>query len=1275
MPLLLQLDIALLAASVVVSAGLLIVALGTGLQRGLNRWFTIFIATVLGWTVAMLLTRLALRFSYGSPLLLTEISVFSYALMGPCLLAFTARYAGMDRSWPDALAIATFVFVLILGFPLFAHRLFTDPRLLPNGATVQNVSPAGLAAAAVPLACMALSLCLFWVRRRTIREPFIALGSFALFAGGIVDGLAQAPYPILAFTTLVAVAIFGVGIVRRQIFNPLREVTDELRQRAERLELIARVGHRATALLDLDDLLSQAVRLIRDSFGYFSAAVLLVEEDELVLRATTLESLADGGGHRLKVGQEGITGWVAATGEPSLVADVRRDPRYVSFTGDVKTLSELAVPIRLAGRVIGVLDVQSERLGAFVELDLFTQQTVADQLAVAIGNSRLYRSVRQQAERLAAVNRVSAAVGAVLDLDTLLETVRREVSAVFQADAFFVALYDARIDELDFRIQVDEGVLEPPTREKAGGGFTSRVIREKRPLLIRDVAAELAGLPEPLLYGTGKMPRSWLGAPMVVGEELVGVVSVQTYGDRPYGEEDRLLLATLADQVAVAIENARLYEGAREELAERRRTERVLRESEQQFRNLAEQSPNMIFIYGSRRFLYANPHCETMMGWPREETCSPLFSWRRAIAPEYRTHVAEHYRGQLGGGETAPLEVALVARDGRRYECILTTSLIQYGGLRAVLGIVTDITRRKRAERFLQTLNVASLSMQQSLTPDEIFPIMLNALAGLGLSASVFLADGSGDRLAPSHLAAAGGTAFAAVSGAPGLSVAEMPVLVRVMRDAETVFADLSGAELAAWRSALAAAAGSQPGAESVQAGARMVFAPLHVGGDVFGILGVEASDLAEDEAPQTVTAFALEAAAAWWKTGLVRDLEESLGELRRTQEQLIHAQKMEAIGRLAGGISHDFNNLLTVISGYADLLADSLAADPVALADLGEIRGAIKRAAALTGRLLAFSRKQLLRPEVFDLNDVVAASEKLLRPLIGEDIELVLALTPSPGFIRADPYQLEQVVINLAVNARDAMPSGGRLCLETAAVELAADDPAVGSDLGMGSWVVLTVRDTGHGMSDEVKDHLFEPFFTTKENGKGTGLGLSTVYGIVSQTGGAIRVASVPGRGTTFTIYLPRVSGSAVLAAASETAPRRRAGAGTVLVVEDERTVRDLAVRILADAGYRVLGAPSPQEAIRIAEETAGPLDLLLTDVVMPGGINGVDLANRLVVTRPRLEVLYMSGYTEEAAIRFGVPQGEARFLAKPFLPDDLLAKVADLLEARDARSAGGGR
>jgi len=311
-----------------------------------------------------------------------------------------------------------------------------------------------------------------------------------------------------------------------------------------------------------------------------------------------------------------------------------------------------------------------------------------------------------------------------------------------------------------------------------------------------------------------------------------------------------------------------------------------------------------------------------------------------------------------------------------------------------------------------------------------------------------------------------------------------------------------------------------------------------------------------------------------------------------------------------------------------------------------------------------------VLQPKVIDLNLLITDLEKMLKRLLPEHIKLFSACQDAVWKVKVDPIQMEQVIINLAVNARDAMPAGGRRLLSTAGGERGADDPATGPDLAPGPWVVLTVRDSGHGMSDEVKGHLFEPFFTTKENGKGTGLGLSMVYGIVSQSGGAVRVASEPGSGTTFTIWLPRVSGAAVLAARRDAGPPRRAGAGTVLVVEDERTVRELAVRILGDAGYRVFDAPSPTEAVRTADEAPGPIDLLLTDVVMPGGVTGVDLASRLVATRPQLEVLYMSGYSEEAAVRFGVPRGEARFLAKPFLPDDLLAKVADLLEARDART-----
>ena len=537
-----------------------------------------------------------------------------------------------------------------------------------------------------------------------------------------------------------------------------------------------------------------------------------------------MESLAGDRTHRLKVGRDGITGWVAATGEPSLVADVQRDPRYVSFTGDAQTRSELAVPIRLGGR--GDRRARrAERAGGRLRRARRSsrQQTVADQLAVAIGNSRLYRSVRQQAERLAAVNRVSAAVGAVLDLDTLLETVRREVTAVFQADAFFVALYDQRTDELDFRIQVDEGVREPPTREKVGAGFTSRVIREKRPLLVRDVAAELAGLPEPLLYGTGKMPRSWLGAPMVVGEELVGVVSVQTYGERLYGEEDRLLLATIADQVAVAIENARLYEGAREELAERRRTERVLRESEQQFRSLAEQSPNMIFIYGSRRFLYANPHCETMMGWPREETCSPLFSWRRddrARVPRCRGRALP--RAARPAGDRA-------ARGGARRARRPALRVHPHHVADPVRGPPRG-ARDRHGHHRAQARRAVPADPQRGLARDAAVADPRRDLPHHAERAreprpvrrpcSSPTARASGSRR--SHLAAAGGTAVAAgPRSARPLRGRPARARAGAARRGDPVRGSRRARSSPRWRSALAARAGARPGARTARRGGR----------------------------------------------------------------------------------------------------------------------------------------------------------------------------------------------------------------------------------------------------------------------------------------------------------------------------------------------------------------------------------------------------------------------------------------------------------------------
>ena len=384
---------------------------------------------------------------------------------------------------------------------------------------------------------------------------------------------------------------------------------------------------------------------------------------------------------------------------------------------------------------------------------------------------------------------------------------------------------------------------------------------------------------------------------------------------------------------------------------------------------------------------------------------------------------------------------------------------------------------------------------------------------------------------------------------------------------------------------------------------------------------------------------------------------------MRELERQLLQAQKMEAVGRLAGGIAHDFNNILTAIIGYADLLGEDPATSPDARADLDEIRRAAQRAAALTRQLLAFSRQQVLEPRVFDLNGLVANLEKMLRRLIGEDVELRTALHPDLGPVRADPGQIEQVLVNLVVNARDAMPQGGKITIETDAVELDETYASQHVSVVPGSYTMLAVSDTGSGMDEATRAKIFEPFFTTKAPGQGTGLGLSTVYGIVKQSGGNIWVYSEVGRGTTFKIYLPRVT------AAAEAAPEPvvatdPGGHETILLVEDSEGVHNLAVRVLRARGYTVLTAHSGAEAETVARTHQGPIHLLLTDVVLPQ-VGGPELAKRLAAQRPQLKVLFMSGYTDNSIVHHGVLAAGVSYLQKPFTPEGLARRVREVLGA----------
>jgi two-component system cell cycle sensor histidine kinase/response regulator CckA len=384
----------------------------------------------------------------------------------------------------------------------------------------------------------------------------------------------------------------------------------------------------------------------------------------------------------------------------------------------------------------------------------------------------------------------------------------------------------------------------------------------------------------------------------------------------------------------------------------------------------------------------------------------------------------------------------------------------------------------------------------------------------------------------------------------------------------------------------------------------------------------------------------------------------------RRLEEQLRQAQKMEAIGRLAGGIAHDFNNLLSVIIGYTNLLIDQLMREDPMRAELEEVQGAANRAATLTRQLLAFSRQQVQEPKILDLNQVTAGMERMLRRLLAEDVELTLERAPRLGSIQADRGQLEQVLMNLFVNASDAMPNGGEMSIVTRDVELDPGDAARRIDVQPGSYVMLSVRDTGEGMDQATQARVFEPFFTTKSLNKGTGLGLSTVFGIVHQSGGHIVIESELGRGTTFEVYLPRVDAKPDAVGSSLPPPATLTGLETVLLVEDEEQVRGVFKTILTRNGYRVLEARDGAHALLVSERHEGVIHLLLTDIKMPR-MSGLELARLLSGTRPAMKVIYVSGYTENSKLQSGERLGVA-FLPKPITPESLLQKVRRELDRR---------
>jgi two-component system, cell cycle sensor histidine kinase and response regulator CckA len=752
----------------------------------------------------------------------------------------------------------------------------------------------------------------------------------------------------------------------------------------------------------------------------------------------------------------------------------------------------------------------------------------------------------------------------------------------------------------------------------AGRGPSGMAIRENRICVIADTAND----PQFEPWRKAALERGYaavIALPLRLAGQAFGVLAIYSEQVGSFESSEVELLTEVANNLAYGITAIRSQ-------AESRRATAALQDAERRYRQLVEQVPAISYVaepgeFG--RFHYISPQVEHILGFTAEEWMADDHTWFNVLHPEdaAKTIAAEHRRA----GELYRVEYRTRARDGRevwlRDEAVFVRD-VETGNL-LMRGLLVDITERKRAEEARRESEeryrvfVAQTSEGIYRTEhDPPVPVNLPVAEQIKLSlASGYIAE-CNDAMAKMY-----GLNEARELLGKRLSeflLADDPVTREFMEAFLT-----SGYRITDWESH-----------ERDAQGHTKIFRNTMVGIVDKGCL-----------------------VRTW---GIQRDVTARI----HLEEQLRNAQQLEAIGRLAGGVAHDFNNILSIIMGHGELLLEAVGADGRARNGLEQIRRAADRAASLTQQLLAFSRKQVLQPKVLDLNEAVADVQKMLARVIGEDIELIASLHPSLASVKADPGQVEQVLMNLAVNARDAMPHGGKLLMETSNVE-ADMELARSLDLPTGRYAMLKVTDTGHGINAEMLPHIFEPFFTTKPMGKGTGLGLATVWGIVKQSGGSIRVDSEAGHGSTFRIYLPATEGSTRKQRETIAGEKVAGGTETILIAEDEPDLRELACIFLEGYGYKVLEAASAERAIETASIFSGHIDLLLTDVIMPG-MSGRQLAENILSKRPQTKIVYMTGYTDDMVVQHKVLEPGVLLLQKPFSKFDLALKVRSALDGK---------
>ena len=859
------------------------------------------------------------------------------------------------------------------------------------------------------------------------------------------------------------------------------------------------------------------------------------------------------------------------------------------------------------------------------------------------------------------VYRIGSAIHESESTRELFARIQEELGSVIKTENFFIALYDSENDTISLPYFVDEKDQDDFDSFPAGKTLTGYVLRNDTSLLMKRHELD-EWVEQGIVDIVGTPSLVWLGVPLRVHGEVIGALVVQDYEDaEALDASDRDMLEFISGQIGFAIE--------------RKRAEEELRGSEARNRAILRAVPDIMFQLDSDGlFLSCESPRDSALALPPEAFLGKRIT--DVFPPDFSSTVLRAVRSALERQrmELLEYELAIPYPDGEvhAFECRLVPS-----GENAALSVVRDITDRRRAEKLLATLNRAALDMERTLTPDSIFAAVSSELRSVGIESALFMVDSENRSVVaryvsrPDAASEAGGTEVGADDAEASSSVTPRPraridlggspALRRAILEREAVFVD-----------DMRAATGGVSD-EVVTSTGRCIFAPLLSDEQVFAILAVQSEELSERDIP-AVTAFANQLAAAWRKGTLMQELAESLDELRETQDQLLQAQKIEAVGRLAGGVAHDFNNLLTAITGYTDLLLSRTDLGEGVSADLSNIRKAADQAAALTRQLLAFSRRQPLEKKTHDINRVMADMEAMVRRLIGEDIELETELAEGPVCASADAGQIEQVVLNLAVNARDAMPDGGRLRIATDVVTLDEESTRAVHDARPGRFVRVSVEDNGCGIPGNVIDQIFEPFFSTKGPGKGTGLGLSVVYGIVRQHEGWINVYSEQDQGTVFRIYIPADGETAVEEKCEKVHYDELKGGGQrILLVEDEAVVREFASRALRQSGYTVFEAKAADEALELFEKERGRFELIFSDVVLPDK-SGLRLVDDLLERAPDLRILLSSGYTDQKSQWPAIQEKGFRFLQKPYTLPDLLSTIREMIRDEDQPGAAEG-